>query len=74
MGKINEITSLMFKEYPDCVGVQDLQKMLGIKRTKSYELLKSGTIKSIKIGKDYKISKLNIIAYLYGGEQIWQEH
>lgn len=74
MEKINEITSLVFKEYPDCVGVQDLQKMLGIKRTKSYELLKTGTIKSIKIGKDYKISKLNIIAYLYGGEQIWQEH
>lgn len=70
MEKINEITSLVFKEYPDCVGVQDLQKMLGIKRTKSYELLKTGTIKSIKIGKDYKISKLNIIAYLYGGEQI----
>ena len=44
--------------------------MLGIKRTKTYELLKNGTIKSIKIGKDYKISKLNVIAYLLGGEQI----
>ncbi|MEG1947960.1 MAG: helix-turn-helix domain-containing protein [Clostridia bacterium] len=68
--KINEITYLMFKEFPDCVGVQDLQKMLGIKRTKTYELLKSGTIKSIKIGKDYKISKINVVAYLLGGEQI----
>lgn len=73
MEKINELTSLMFKEFPDCVGVQDLQKMLGIKRTKTYELLKSGTIKSIKIGKDYKISKLNVVAYLLGGEQVWQE-
>lgn len=70
MEKLNEISSLMFKEFPDCVGVQDLQKMLGIKRTKTYELLKSGQIKSIKIGKDYKISKLNVVAYLYGGEQI----
>ncbi|MDD2445849.1 MAG: helix-turn-helix domain-containing protein [Clostridia bacterium] len=70
MEKINEISTLMFKDFPDCVGVSDLQKMLGIKRTKSYELLKSGTIKSIKIGKDYKISKFNIIAYLLGGEQI----
>ncbi|MEG1752220.1 MAG: helix-turn-helix domain-containing protein [Clostridia bacterium] len=50
--------------------MQDLQKMLGIKRTKTYELLKSGTIKSIKIGKDYKISKINVVAYLLGGEQI----
>lgn len=65
----SEISTFMFKEYPDCVGVNDLQKMLGIKRTKTYELLKSGEIKSIKIGKDYKISKLNVVAYLYGGEQ-----
>ena len=43
--------------------------MLRIKKTKTYELLKSGEIKSIKIGKDYKISKLNVVAYLYGGEQ-----
>ena len=60
----------MFKEYPDCVNVQELAKMLGIKRTKTYELLKSGVIKSIKIGKDYKISKLNVIAYIYGGKQL----
>ncbi|NCB48500.1 MAG: DNA-binding protein [Clostridia bacterium] len=60
----------MFKEYPDCVSVQELAKMLGIKRTKTYELLKSGMIKSIKIGKDYKISKLNVIAYIYGGDQL----
>ena len=37
------------------------KKVLGIKRTKSYELLKNGTIKSIKIGKDYKTSKYNVI-------------
>lgn len=66
----NEISTFLFKEYPDCVGVNDLQKMLGIKRTKTYELLQSGEIKSIKIGKDYRISKLNVIAYLYGGEQV----
>ncbi len=70
MEHIKEISNLMFKEYPDCVGVQDLQKMLGIKRTKTYELLRNGTIKSIKVGKDYKISKLNIIAFLYGEEQV----
>ena len=66
----NEISTFLFKEYPDCVGVNDLQKMLRIKRTKTYELLQSGEIKSIKIGKDYRISKLNVIAYLYGGEQV----
>jgi len=67
----NKISEYLFKEYPDCVNVAELQKMLGIKRTKAYELLKQGDIKAIKIGKDYKISKLNVIAYLYGGEQEW---
>lgn len=70
MEKLNEVSSLMFKDYPDCVSVFELQQMLGIKRTKTYELLKCGDIKSIKIGKDYKISKINVISYLLGGEQV----
>lgn len=73
MENMNEVSTLMFKDYPDCVNAKELQQMLGIKRTKTYELLKDGKIKSIKIGKDYKISKLNVIAYLLGGEQVWQE-
>ena len=60
----------IFENFPDCVNVKELQSMLRIKRTKAYRLLRSGEIKSIKIGKDYKISKQNIISFLYGGEQI----
>ena len=60
----------MFTEYPDCVGVQELMQMLGIKKTKTYELLQSGEIKAKKIGKDYKISKVNVIAYIIGEEQL----
>ena len=70
MNESNQIINMMFKDYPDIVGVKELQQMLGIKRTKTYELLKSETIKSIKIGKDYKISKFNIIAYVLGGKQL----
>lgn len=70
MTNMKELSQVMFTNYPDCVGVQELAQMLGIKRTKTYELLKNGIIKSIKIGKDYKISKFNVIAYLMGGEQV----
>jgi len=70
MNETNQILNMMFKDYPDIVGVRELQQMLDIKRTKAYELLKSGTIKSIKIGKDYKISKFNIIAYVLNEEQV----
>lgn len=70
MNKVTEITNAMFKDYPDIVNVAEMQKMLGIKRTKAYELLKNKTIKAIKIGKDYKISKLNIALYIIGEEQL----
>lgn len=70
MNKLSELSTVMFKNYPDCVNISQLQSMLGIKRTKSYELIKSGKIKAIKIGKDYKISKLNVIAFVIGEEQI----
>lgn len=70
---IKELNEIMFKDFPDCVGVEQLGQMLGIKRTKTYELLRDGTIKSVKIGKDYKIPKYNVIAYLIGGEQLWRE-
>ena len=72
MNKILEMSTVMFKDYPDCVNIVQLQKMLGIKRTKTYELIKSGEIKSKKIGKDYRISKRNVIAFLIGEEQLWQ--
>jgi len=70
MNNMKELSQIMFTNYPDCVSVKELAEMLGIKRTKSYELLKKGTIKSIKIGKDYKISRYNVIAYLVGEEQV----
>ena len=67
---IKELSEIMFKDFPDCVDVHQLGQMLGIKRTKTYELLQNGTIKSLKIGKGYKIPKYNVIAYLIGGEQL----
>ena len=54
----------MFKEYPDVVTVEQLQKMLGIGRNTAYYMLKNNTIKSIRIGRVHKIPKINIIKYL----------
>ncbi len=70
MNKTYELSSIMFKDYPDCVNISQLQQMLGIKRTKAYELVKKGNINAKKLGKDYKISKLNVIAFILGEEQI----
>lgn len=55
----------MFKDYPDVVNVRQLQTMLcGISKKLAYHLLQNNIIKSIKIGRQYKITKADVILYL----------
>lgn len=61
----NNYTQEMFADYPDVVDVSRLQSMLGnIGRQTAYELVRKGTIKAIKVGKLYRIPKINVIAFL----------
>ena len=61
---MNEI----FKDYPDVVSVEQLMEMLDIGQVLAYKLVRSGKIKARKIGRDYKIPKANVIAYVLQGE------
>ena len=55
----------MFREYPDVVDVDDLCKMLGgISRKLAYRLLTDQEIRSVRIGRSYKIPKICVIEYL----------
>lgn len=54
----------IFKDYPDVVTPEDVQNMLHIGRNRVYELLKTNTIKSIKVGKKYIIPKKSVINFL----------
>ncbi len=54
----------MFREYADILRIKDVQKMLNIGRNKVYELLKSGEIKSIRIGNKYIIPKKSVIDFV----------
>ena len=54
----------MFKEYADIVRIKDVQDMLKIGKNKVYELLKSGEIKSIRIGNKYIIPKKSVIDFV----------
>lgn len=58
----------MFNNYPDVVDVNQLQEMLGgnISKKLLYKLLKNQEIKNRKIGREYRIPKINIIEYLSG--------
>lgn len=64
MGTIKENYDLMFTSYPDLVNVVQLKEMLGIGITLAYRLVKSKTIPALKVGREYKIPKRNVIAYL----------
>lgn len=56
---------VMFREYPDVVDVDDLCKMLGgISRKLAYRLLTDQEIRSVRIGRSYKIPKICVIEYL----------
>ena len=54
----------VFANYPDVVNVEQMSEMLGICTRTAYQLLKSGAVKHIKIGRFYKVPKWNIIIYL----------
>ena len=56
---------IMFTYSPDIINIEQMRKMLGgISLTLAYRLIKENKIKAIKIGRQYKIPKANIISYI----------
>ena len=53
-----------FDELPLTLRVGDLMPILGIGRNTAYELIRCGTIRSIRIGKQLHITKQALIDYL----------
>ena len=54
----------MFNSYPDILSVKQLCEILDIGKNTAYRLLQGGEIKSIKIGKVYKIPKKEVCRYI----------
>lgn len=58
---------VMFEKYPDVVDVDELREMLGgISKRLAYRLLADQEIKSVRVGRSYKIPKVYVIEYLTG--------
>lgn len=64
MGNIKENYQIMFTSYPDLLTIVQLKEMLGIGIILAYRLVRDNTIKALKIGREYKIPKANVISYL----------
>ncbi len=58
------LEKIMFSNCKDVVTVEQLAEMLDIGLTLAYRLVRQKTIKSIKVGREYKIPKQFIINYL----------
>lgn len=56
--------TLFLKEYPDVLTTKDLQSILGISGKTVFMLLHSGQIKSIKVGRNFRIPKIYLLQYL----------
>lgn len=57
---------LLFENYKDVVTINELMTMLRVGKNKAYELIRNGTIQTIKIGRKYIIPKISVIDFLLG--------
>lgn len=57
-----------FDELPLTLRVEDLMPILDIGRNTAYELVRSGQIRSVKVGKQIRIPKDALREYLSGKE------
>lgn len=65
MADMKESYTLMFIDYPDIVNLTQMRKMLGgISNSLAYRMLREKKIKSKKVGREYKIPKVNVIKYV----------
>lgn len=54
----------MFDAYPDILTVEQLCEVLNIGKNTAYKLIKNEDIKSVRIGKVYKIPKKYVKKYI----------
>ena len=62
--KTEHLYTLFLNEYPDILTTKDLQSILGISGKTVFRLLHSGQIKSIKVGRNFRIPKIYLLQYL----------
>lgn len=58
-----------FESMPLVLGVNDICDTLAIGRNKGYELIKTGQIQAIRIGKHFRISRDEFIKFIREGVQ-----
>ena len=66
---VNTAYSMMFRNYPEIVGITDICKMLNIGINKAYQLVNSGVLKRIPCSREIKVAKITVINYVLQSAQ-----
>jgi excisionase family DNA binding protein len=65
MPAVRTVAEMPFKDFPDLLTVPQMCKMLGgISVKLGYRLLQNKEIEHLKIGREYRIPKINVMRYL----------
>jgi len=59
-----EIYKSVFKEYPDVLDAKQVSTLLGVSTKVVYRLLRDGSIVSLKIGREFRVPKVNVMKYI----------
>jgi len=54
----------IFKDYPDVLDVKQVSEILNVSTKTIYRLLRVGDIESLKIGREFRIPKVNLLRYI----------
>ncbi len=60
----------MLEKYDDILTVEELAEILKIGMSQAYKILRSGTLKAYKEGKDWRISKEALVSYIRQKSQL----
>ena len=61
--------SVMLREYPDVMNIEQMSQALGVSTKTGYGLLKSGKVACLKVGRAYRIPKVHLLGYMKVMEQ-----
>lgn len=61
--------SVMLREYPDVMNIEQMSQALGVSTKTGYALLKSGKVACLRVGRAYRIPKVHLLTYMKVMEQ-----
>lgn len=61
---IEQSYSLFFRDYPDVLTTKDTREILGVSNKTLLHLIHTEQLRSIKVGRSYRIPKLYLLQFL----------